>query len=159
MSKGITKLQEEDKYIRKSGILANIGGSAAPINKDYFHWMACFIGPKNSPYMGGLYFIEFKFNYNYPDQGPIDVQMRTPTYHPNIDCSTGHICVTYFSEWKNTNNIVGIVNTVFDLLAEENPGNGYHDHNIEKAEQYKNSYAYENQNYDWNNSWDKGWNE
>ena len=30
MSKGITKLQEEAKYIRKSGILANIGGSAGP---------------------------------------------------------------------------------------------------------------------------------
>ena len=37
MIKGITKLQKEAKYIRKNGILANIGRSASPINKDYFH--------------------------------------------------------------------------------------------------------------------------
>lgn len=159
MSRGITKLQEEFRQIRKGGILANIGGSAAPINKDYLHWMACFIGPKNSPYTGGLYYIEMKFKNTYPDEGPIDVQMRTPTYHPNIFCDNGHICVSYFSNWKKTNNIAGIVNTVFDLLAEENPGNGYHDHNKDKAREFKNRYAYENQNYDWNNSWGKGWSE
>ena len=91
MSKGISKLQEEHKFIKKSGVLANIGGAAGPINKDYLHWKACFIGPKNTPYEGGLFFIEFKFNSNYPDSGPIDVQMRTKTYHPNIWKSTGHI--------------------------------------------------------------------
>ena len=95
--------------------------------------------------------MEFKFNYNYPDEGPIDIQMITPIYYTNICFNIGNICVKYFSEWKNTNNIVGIVNTVFDLLAEENPGNGYHGHNIVKAKQYKNSYVYEKQNYDWNN--------
>lgn len=46
MSKGITKLQEEFKFIRKSGCLAHIGGAAGPINKDFYHWKACFIGPK-----------------------------------------------------------------------------------------------------------------
>ena len=159
MSTGITKLQEEYKFIRKSGILAQIGGSASPIEKDFLHWNACFIGPKDSPYMGGLFFIEMKFNSDYPEKGPIDVQMRTPTYHPNIFNQTGHICVTYISKWKNTNNVVGIVLSVFDLLAEENPGNGYHDHNKEKAIVFKNKYAFENQEYEWDKCWNKGWEE
>lgn len=85
--------------------------------------MSVLLAKKNSRYISGLYFIEFKFNYNYPNEGPIDAQMRTPTYHPNICCNTGHVYVKYFSEWKNTNNIIGIANTLFDLLAEENPGN------------------------------------
>lgn len=159
MSKGITKLQEERKFIKKSGSLANIGGTAGPINGDYYHWKASFVGPNNTPYSGGLFYIEFKFNDQYPDSGPIDVQMRTPTYHPNIWCANGHICDTYFTEWKNTNNIVGIVNTVFDLLSEESPTNGYHDHDKNKAANFKNQYAYENQTFDWNNCWNKGWTE
>jgi len=159
MSKGITKLQEERKFIKKSGSLANIGGTAGPINGDYYHWKASFVGPNNTPYSGGLFYIEFKFNDQYPDSGPIDVQMRTPTYHPNIWCANGHVCDTYFSEWKNTNNIVGIVNTVFDLLSEESPTNGYHDHDKNKAANFKNQYAYENQTFDWNNCWNKGWTE
>lgn len=159
MSKGLTKLQEEFKYIRKSGILAHIGGSAGPINKDFFHWSACFIGPKGSPYEGGLFFIEMKFDSNYPDSCPIDVQMRTPTYHPNINCSSGHICVSYTwsHTWKNTNNIVGIINAVWDLLAEEHPSNGYQGENKTKAIEFKSKYAYESQEYNWDNSWNKGW--
>ena len=163
MSKGLTKLQAEYKYIRKSGCLAQIGGAAGPIRidgkPDYFHWSACFIGPKGSPYERGLFFIEMKFDSNYPDSCPIDVQMRTPTYHPNIDRNNGHICVSYTwpYAWKNTNNIVGIINAVWDLLAMEHPTNGYQVENIEKAKEFKSRYAYESQQYDWKNSWNKGW--
>lgn len=157
MSKGLTKLQEELKFIRKSGCLSHIGGSAGPINKDFYHWQACFIGPKGSPYEGGLFFLEMKFNSNYPESCPIDVQMRTPTYHPNISSSNGHICVSYTSSWNKTNNIPGIINAVFDLLAEEHPSNGYQIENRTKASEFKNKYAYESQSYDWNNSWGKGW--
>ena len=158
MSKGLSKLQEESKYIRKSGILATIGGGAGPINpNNFFHWSACFIGPKNSPYQGGLFFIEMKFPKEYPDKPPIDVQMRTPTYHPNIFYLNGHICVSYLTSWKKENNIVGIINAVFDLLAEENPGNGYHLHDKQKATEFKNKFAYESQTINWNDSWGKGW--
>lgn len=158
MKFGISKLEEEFKYIRKSGILATIGGSAGPISKkNYFHWSGSFIGPKNSPYMNGLFYIEMKFPFDYPIKGPLDVQMRTPTYHPNIYCNNGHICVSYLSNWKKENTIVGIMNSVFDLLAEENPGNGYHLHDKNKATEFKNIYALESQNIDWNNSWGKGW--
>lgn len=165
---GVSKLQQEYKYIRKSGILAQIGGSAAPINEinkdnkkeqNFLHWSACFIGPKNTPYMGGLFFIEMRFDENYPNSPPIDVQMRTPTYHPNIDSTNGHICYSYTwkQTWKKTNNIVGIIHGIFDLLSEEKPGNGYQIDNKTKALEFKNKYALEGQNYDWNTSWNKGW--
>ena len=157
MSKGLTKLQEELKFIRKSGCLAQIGGSAGPINRDFYHWQACFIGPKGSPYEGGLFVLEMKFNSNYPESGPIDVQMRTPTYHPNINCDSGHVCVTYTSSWNKANNIPGILNAVWDLLAEEHPSNGYQSEDKKKASEFKNKYAFEGQSYDWNNSWSKGW--
>ena len=156
MSKGIMRLHEEFKYIKKTGFLANIGGSAGPINKDYLHWKACFLGPKDTPYEGGYYFIEIKFKYDYPDSPPL-VQMRTPTYHPNINNTIGHICSSYIFNWKPTNNIVGIIYMAWSILAEGNPQSAYMREDKEKALKFKELYANENQNYDWNNSWNKGW--
>ena len=156
-SKGVLNLQAEYKFLRKKDVFSQIGGSAGPIKKDNFlHWTACFIGPINTPYQGGLFYIEMKFDDNYPDSRP-EVRMRTPTYHPNIDCTNGHICVDYISSWKNTNNVAGIVNVVFDLLSNPNPANGYYSTDEKKAANFTSKYAYESQEYDWDKCWDKGW--
>jgi ubiquitin-protein ligase len=157
MSTGIKKLQEEYKEIRKNGLLATIGGTCCPYKKDFLHWFGCITGPKNTPYSDGIYYFEIKFKNEYPNEGPIDVQMRTPIYHPNISSSNGHICETYFSDWKNTNDIVGIVNTIFDLLDDPNPDSSYHGTNNEKARKLKNKYAHPEQAFDWDNCWGKGW--
>lgn len=157
MSSGIKKLQEEYKYIRKKGVLSQIGASVAPINRDFLHWRGCLTGPKNTPYSDGTYYFEMKFYNNYPNSGPIDVQMRTPIYHPNIFSLNGHICVSYINDWKSTNNIIGIVNSIFDLLYESNPDDSYNDFNSKKAQEFKYKYATPYQNIDWNTCWNKGW--
>ena len=155
--KGIEKLEEEYKYIRKNDVFSAIGGSAGPITKkDYKHWCACFIGPINTPYQGGLFYIEMKFSDNYPDDAP-EVRMRTPIYHPNINCGNGKVCVEYINKWKSSNDIIGIVNRVFDLLANPNPDDGWYALNEGKARKFKDKYALESQSYDWENSWNDGW--
>lgn len=154
MSTGLSKLQAEHKFLKKSGILATHGGTAAPIKKDYWHWYGNVEGPKNTPYEGGTFYFEMKFKNCYPEPGCIeDVQMRTPIFHPNISCSNGHICVSYISQWKNTNTIAGIVNSIFELL--NSPSSTC---DVNKAKNFTNLYAKINQSFDWNNSWGKGWN-
>ena len=91
-----------------------------------------------------------KLKKTYPESGCIeDVQMRTPIFHPNISCSNGHICVSYISQWKNTNTIGGIVNSIFELL--NNPSS------IPDTTNYTSLYAQTNQNINLDNSWNKGW--
>ena len=159
MSTGIKKLQEEHKFLKKKGILATFGGTAAPIKKDYLHWFGNIEGPKNSPYEGGTFFFEMKFRDNYPAPDSIvDVQMRTPTYHPNIYSANGHICVSYMNYWENTNTIAGIVNAIFELLSDPNPGDSYNPANNQKAKNFTLLYAKVDQNIDWDKSWGKGWN-
>lgn len=158
MSTGVKKLQEEYKFMRKNGILSSIGGQCCPVVKnDFLHWKGFISGPKNTPYAGGTYYFEMKFTNEYPNKGPIDVRMKTPTYHPNINSSNGHICVEYFSGWKNTNDVAGIAETIFDLLNNPNPASSYNSTDISKSSNFNQKYAVENQNIDWNNSWDKGW--
>ena len=157
MSTGIKKLQEEFRFLRKKGILATIGGTAAPVKKDFLHWFGCIVGPKNTPYADGTYYFEMKFTNDYPNQAPIDVRMKTPIYHPNISHSNGHICVQYFSSWQNTYDVAGIVNTIFDLLYNPNPLSPYNQLDENKAREFNNKYALTEQTFDWSSCWDKGW--
>ena len=158
MSTGIKKLQEEYKFIRKSGILASIKGTAKPVQKDFLHWFGFIEGPKNSPYDKGIYYFEMKITTDYPNKAPIDVRMKIPIYHKNISNSQGHICFSYLSNWQNTNDIAGIAFAIFDLLRNPNPGSPYNSTNLSKAREFNQNYAMRLQTYDWNNSWDKGWN-
>lgn len=152
--KGIEKLQEERAFLRKGG-LSHIGGSAGPISKkDFLHWQASFYGPKYTPYEGGLFYIEMKFNENYPKEKP-EVIMKTKIYHPNIN-ESGTICLDYLnSKWTENNNVRGIVDSVCELLAEPNfdsPLNFSIDKiNYEKiAKEYTQKYALEDQEINWN---------
>jgi ubiquitin-conjugating enzyme E2 D/E len=152
--KGIEKLQEERAFLRKGG-LSHIGGSAGPISKkDFLHWQASFYGPKYTPYEGGLFYIEMKFNENYPKEKP-EVIMKTKIYHPNIN-ESGKICLDYLnSKWTENNNVRGIVDSVCELLAEPNfdsPLNFSIDKiNYEKiAKEYTKQYALEDQEINWN---------
>lgn len=152
--KGVEKLQEERAFLRKGG-LSHIGGSAGPISKkDFLHWQASFYGPKYTPYEGGLFYIEMKFNENYPKEKP-EVIMKTKIYHPNIN-ESGTICLDYLnSKWTENNNVRGIVDSVCELLAEPNfdsPLNFSIDKiNYEKiAKEYTQKYALEDQEINWN---------
>ena len=152
--KGIEKLQEERAFLRKGG-LSHIGGSAGPISKkDFLHWQASFYGPKYTPYEGGLFYIEMKFNENYPKEKP-EVIMKTKIFHPNIN-ESGTICLDYLnSKWTENNNVRGIVDSVCELLAEPNfdsPLNFSIDKiNYEKiAKEYTQKYALEDQEINWN---------
>ena len=157
MSTGVKKLQEEYIFLMKNSVLSSIGGYVRPVQNDFLHWFGSIKGPKNTPYENGTYYFEMKFTNDYPNKGPIDVRMKTPTYHENISNSNGHICASYFSGWQNTYDVAGIVHTIFALLNHPNPSSSYNATNKQKAYEFNWRYAMKNQKYDLSKCWDQGW--
>ena len=89
--------------------------------------------------------------------------MRTPIYHPNIAPRSGHISIDLllnWNEWNDNHNIYSLILAIFSLLACPNEHSAYppYKKDPEKAKEFTYKYATQSQEIDWNNSWDKGWN-
>ncbi|KTG31617.1 hypothetical protein cypCar_00021182 [Cyprinus carpio] len=100
-----------------------------------FHWQATIMGPNDSPYQGGVFFLTIHFPTDYPFKPPkariinylnnllviLAVAFTTRIYHPNIN-SNGSICLDILrSQWSPALTISKVLLSICSLLCDPNP--------------------------------------
>ena len=94
--------------------------SAGPVGDDMFHWQATLMGPKDSPYENGVFFLDINFPTDYPYKPP-RVTFATKIYHPNIN-SSGGICLDILKDqWSPALTISKVLISICSLLDDPNP--------------------------------------
>ena len=94
--------------------------SAGPVGDDLFFWQATIMGPEDSPYKKGVYFLNIHFPADYPFKAP-KINFSTKIYHCNIS-SNGSICLDILkNQWSPALTISKVLLSICSLLTDCNP--------------------------------------
>jgi ubiquitin-conjugating enzyme E2 D/E len=95
--------------------------SAGPVEEaNLFQWTGTIMGPEDSPYHGGVYFLNVQFPSDYPFKPP-KLTFTTRIYHPNIN-SNGSICLDILKDqWSPALTISKVLLSISALLTDANP--------------------------------------
>ncbi|XP_021046571.1 ubiquitin-conjugating enzyme E2 D1-like [Mus pahari] len=94
--------------------------SAGPVGDDLFYWQATIMGPPDSTYQGGVFFLTVHFPTDYPFKPP-KIAFTTKIYHPNTK-SNGGICLDILrSQWSPALTVSKVLLSICSLLCDPNP--------------------------------------
>ena len=85
-------LKTEYNKLQNDPILS-LGCTVGLVNNDIFHWKISLLGPQDTPYAGGMFFLTADFTDQYPQSKP-EVRFTNKIYHLNVSPSNGHICIS-----------------------------------------------------------------
>ena len=122
---------------------ANIGASVGlPDEDNIFEWQCSLMGPKDTSYNGGVFFLSIKFPEEYPKKAP-EVVFKTPIYHINVNPRKsegkgaeplGHVCISTLNWWKPESRIKQVLSDIFALFYMANPDSPY---GLERADEFR----------------------
>ena len=98
---GLARLKKEFQLCDQDDELMQIGCSFGLCDNNMFKWKVTMLGPKNTPYEGGVFTININFPEDYPNHGP-EFKFVNKIYHLNVDPrrDLGHISLSTINDWR-----------------------------------------------------------
>jgi ubiquitin-conjugating enzyme (huntingtin interacting protein 2) len=110
------------------------GVFAEPIDGDLTHLLGKIKGPKDTPYEGGIFFVDIRIPREYPFAPP-KMKFNNQIWHPNISSQTGAICLDILKDaWSPALTIKTALLSLQALLSAPEPNDPQ---DAEVAGQYK----------------------
>ncbi|KAG5295167.1 ubiquitin-conjugating enzyme [Histoplasma ohiense] len=95
--------------------------ASSPFPDDLSQLVVLLTGPQGTPYSQGLWRLHLRMPEDYP-QSPPKAAFRTRIWHPNVDESTGAVCVdTLKKDWEPKLTLRDVLITISCLLIHPNP--------------------------------------
>ena len=131
---------EAMKYLKKefnnlqNDPITSLGCTVGLINEnDIFHWKLSLVGPTDTPYAGGMFFLTADFPDNYPTGKP-EVKFINKMYHLNVSPFDGHVCISTLNYWKPGTSFADVMTSIFALFYNQNPDDPY---SSDQAKEFK----------------------
>ena len=119
----INYLKNEFVKLQKDPI-SSLGCTVGLINNNIFKWKISLLGPSDTPYSGGMFFLTADFPEDYPIGKP-EVKFINKIYHLNVSPSDGHVCISTLNKWKPYTPFSNVITSIFALFYNQNPKNPY----------------------------------
>ena len=97
---------------------ANVG---MPDPNNPYVWQCTMMGPSDTSFGGGLFYLKIIFPKDYPQHAP-EVLFVTPIYHINVNhinqptCPLGHICINTLNHWHTEYRMREVLMNIFALF-------------------------------------------
>lgn len=116
-----SRIQKECKEIICSKELQENGITIEPLDESLISIKGQIVGPPDSPYEGGIFYLDIKIPTDYPFKAP-QVTFSTRIWHPNISSQTGAICLDILKDqWAASMTLRTVLLSVQSLLASPEP--------------------------------------
>ncbi|CAL1697955.1 unnamed protein product [Somion occarium] len=104
--------------------------TAGPISEsDFFTWEALIMGPKDTPFEGGVFAAKLTFPSDYP-LSPFKMKFEPPLFHPNV-YPDGTVCISILhtpgddptmyeqasERWSPVQSVEKVILSVISMLA------------------------------------------
>ena len=124
---GLTRIKKLFRELINRPI-ANLGCTFGLFNEDdFYRWRVTFLGPKDSLYKGGMFWLELIFPKDYPNNPP-QINFLTPIFHPNV-CpyknSLGLVCHNFIKNWNPSYTVGFILTKLYALFYQVNPESAF----------------------------------
>ena len=134
---GNERIKREFEELQNNPILALGASIGLEKEDDYSLWNVTLVGPKETPYHNGLFYLTIQFPPDFPKTKP-EVRFKNQIYHLNVDNDDGHVCINTLNQWNENTTMIQVISDIFALFFFQNPDSTYYS---ERAQLYVNDKA------------------